>query len=202
MALSRTAYVILGMLRLGRRTGYEIKGLVDVSTRFFWAASYGQIYPELANLEELGLVVGHSDHSDGRRRREYELTPAGEEALQEWLTSDAELHLELRHEGFLKLFFSDALSPEEQLDQLRRIRAKHERVAEELRAIEPDARREPHGGLPRGSPDVAGGDGHGVRCPYLTLEWGIAYEDFLVDWCTRTEARLAKELAGTGEARR
>ena len=49
------------MLRLGRRTGYEIKSLVDVSTRFFWAASYGQIYPELARLEELGLVKGEAD---------------------------------------------------------------------------------------------------------------------------------------------
>src|SRR4051812_24633320 len=53
--LSKTAYVILGMLRLDRRTGYEIKSLVDVSTRFFWAASYGQIYPELARLEDGGL---------------------------------------------------------------------------------------------------------------------------------------------------
>ena len=52
--LGKTAYVILGMLKLGRRTGYEIKALVDVSTRFFWAASYGQIYPELARLEKLG----------------------------------------------------------------------------------------------------------------------------------------------------
>ncbi len=89
MDLNRTAYVILGMLRLGRRTGYEIKGLVDISTRFFWAASYGQIYPELANLEELGLIAGRPDESDRRRRREYELTPAGEAALHEWLTSDA-----------------------------------------------------------------------------------------------------------------
>lgn len=186
MELTKTAYVILGMLRLGRRTGYEIKGLVDISTRFFWAASYGQIYPELANLEKLGLIAGRPDESDGRRRREYELTPAGKKALHEWLTSDAELHLELRHEGMLKLFFSDGLSPEEQLDQIRRIRAAHERVAEELRAIEPGAR--------------TGGEQRGVRFPYLTLEWGIAYEDFLVDWFSHTEARLARELAVTGEA--
>ena len=43
MELSPTAYVILGMLRLGKRTGYDMKQLVDRSTRFFWAASYGQI---------------------------------------------------------------------------------------------------------------------------------------------------------------
>ena len=72
--LGKTAYVILGMLKLGRRTGYEIKSLVDVSTRFFWAASYGQIYPELARLEKLGLVKGEVDRTNGRRPKAYELT--------------------------------------------------------------------------------------------------------------------------------
>ena len=56
--LGKTAYVILGMLELGRRTGYEIKSLVDVSTRFFWAASYGQIYPELGAAREAGPRQG------------------------------------------------------------------------------------------------------------------------------------------------
>ena len=110
MELTKTSYVILGMLELGKRTGYEIKSLVDVSTRFFWAASYGQIYPELARLEELGLVKGEADSSNGRRRRAYELTPAGKRALHEWLTSDEQLHIELRHEGALKFFFSDSLT--------------------------------------------------------------------------------------------
>jgi PadR family transcriptional regulator AphA len=58
MELSPTAYVVLGMLNLGARTGYDIKGIVDRSTRFFWAASYGQIYPELNRLEHAGLVKG------------------------------------------------------------------------------------------------------------------------------------------------
>ena len=76
------------MLRLGRRTGYEIKSLVDVSTRFFWAASYGQIYPELARLEELGLVRGEDDRIERAAPQAYELTPAGERALHDWLTSE------------------------------------------------------------------------------------------------------------------
>ena len=44
MDLSPTAYVILGMVSREARSGYEIKAAVDGSTRFFWAASYGQIY--------------------------------------------------------------------------------------------------------------------------------------------------------------
>src|SRR3954451_5419623 len=106
--LPKTAYVILGMLALGKRTGYEIKSLVDVSTRFFWAASYGQIYPELARLEEAGLISSELDTSDGRGRKAYDLPEAGEQALREWLVPPEPLHLELRHEGGLKLFFSDS----------------------------------------------------------------------------------------------
>ena len=64
-----TGYVILGMLALGARTGYEIKNVVDRSTRFFWAASYGQIYPELRRLEAAGLVEGKSSPTGGRKRR-------------------------------------------------------------------------------------------------------------------------------------
>jgi DNA-binding PadR family transcriptional regulator len=160
------------MLKLGRRTGYEIKSLVDVSTRFFWAASYGQIYPELARLEELGLVEGEADSSNGRRRKAYELTPAGERALHDWLTSDEPLHIELRHEGALKFFFSDALDDEEQLALVRRVRDTHAAVAEQLRAIQPD------------------GTEAKPPAPLLTLEFGIAYQEFLADWCTRAEERL------------
>jgi DNA-binding PadR family transcriptional regulator len=181
MELSKTACVILGMLALGRRTGYEIKSLVDVSTRFFWAASYGQIYPELARLEERGLVRGELDRSDGRRRKAYELTPAGEEALRGWLSSEEPLHIELRHEGALKFFFSDALSDDEQIELLHRIRGEHELVADRLRQIEPVAR------------EAAATSGN--RAPHLTLEFGIAYQEFLAEWCRNAERRLAGEPA-------
>ncbi len=58
MELSPTAYVILGMVSREPRSGYEIKAVVDNTTRFFWAASYGQIYPELKRLSAAGLIEG------------------------------------------------------------------------------------------------------------------------------------------------
>jgi PadR family transcriptional regulator, regulatory protein AphA len=184
MELSKTSYVILGMLELGRRTGYEIKSLVDVSTRFFWAASYGQIYPELARLEELGLVTGEVDSSNGRRRKAYELTRAGRRALHDWLTSDEPLHIELRHEGALKFFFSDSLSAAEQLALVRRVRDTHAQVAEQLRAIEPDQTEDK------------------PPAPLLTLEFGIAYQEFLADWCAQAEKRLAADSKKTSKGRK
>src|SRR5258708_40063190 len=81
-SLSPTAYVILGMVRKEPKSGYEIKALVDNSTRFFWAASYGQIYPELKRLSEAGLVVGVDTPTGGRRRPAYEVTPGREEGVE------------------------------------------------------------------------------------------------------------------------
>ena len=81
-SLSPTGRVILGMLGLWPMSGYEIKSLVDHSTRFFWAASYGQIYPELRKLAEAGLIEGEEQAQGDRKRTVHTLTPAGREALE------------------------------------------------------------------------------------------------------------------------
>src|SRR3954452_2154344 len=103
--LSPTAYVILGMVRKAPRSGYEIKALVDNSTRFFWAASYGQIYPELKRLSEAGLVEGLDAPRGERKRTVYAITPEGERTLKDWLRQPPET-AEMREEGLLKLFFA------------------------------------------------------------------------------------------------
>src|SRR3954447_5534045 len=107
--LSATGRVVLGLIAFGKCTGYDIKTFVDKTTRHFWAASYGQIYPELKQLEERGLVRGREEPSGGRARTVYRLTKAGEGVLKAWLASEDEQTYELRDEGMLKLFFSDSL---------------------------------------------------------------------------------------------
>jgi PadR family transcriptional regulator AphA len=159
------------MIALGKRTGYDIKQLVDKSTRFFWAASYGQIYPELKRLEEQGLVRGRPEPSGGRARVVYELTGTGEDGLGGWLGSDEEPLYELRDEGMLKLFFSDEV-PGRRIEIIRGMRLRHERKLAQLRAVEPHAKE--------GSPG-----------PYLTLALGIEITQSLIGWCEATERRLA-----------
>ena len=173
MELGNTSYVILGMLRKGPKSGYEIKAKADISTRFFWAISYGQIYPELKRLEQAGLIEGEDDAGSGRQRRVFSITPLGEQALREWLTRPGDLHSELRHEGVLRFFFADALDHEERVRLLHAIRAKHERLREELAEIAPAAARDEPLAL-------------------LTLETGIAYQEFFVELCDRLERRLAE----------
>src|SRR2546429_156460 len=140
--LSPTGRVILGMIAFGKRTGYDIKTFVDRTTRYFWAASYGQIYPELKRLEDQGLVRGRPEPSGGRARTVYELTAAGKAALEHWLEADDEPSYELRDEGTLKLFFSDSL-PERRIELVRAMR-----------------RREAHEPLRGRRPGYAIGPGH------------------------------------------
>jgi DNA-binding PadR family transcriptional regulator len=119
--LSATGRVILGLLKWEPRTGYDVKRVTDISTRFFWRASYGQIYPELRSLEQAGLVLARDAPYGRRRRRVYELTPAGEQALFEWLAGSDDSY-DLRDEGLLRLFFADFMSHEQLLELVRRRR--------------------------------------------------------------------------------
>jgi PadR family transcriptional regulator AphA len=169
-SLSGTGYVILGMLALGVRTGYDIKASVDQSTRFFWAASYGQIYPELRRLEEAGLVEGKSSPTGARKRKEYELTASGRAELVRWLEAPASMP-ELRDESLLKLFFADVLPREQALEQLRMRKRDHAEFLALLHEIQARAEGDP--------PFVN-----------LVLRYGIAYAEFNVAWCEEQEARL------------
>ena len=170
--LSPTGRLILGMVRMGKRTGYEIKQLVDVSARFFWTTSYGQIYPELKRLEQAGLIAGEAEPTGGRSRTVYSLTAAGEQALDAWLNAGDELVWELRDEGLLKLFFSADRDPGDIHAHLRSVRDRSESVAEQLRALRTET----------GDPDQPG--------PRMVLEFGIAFNEWLADYWARVDERL------------
>ena len=88
MRLKPSSYLILGMLGRGIETGYAVKRAVDRSTRLFWAASFAQVYPELAALERDGHVVGTDAPHGARQRKTYELTAKGRVALGDWLRSE------------------------------------------------------------------------------------------------------------------
>jgi PadR family transcriptional regulator AphA len=168
-----TARVILGMLAFGKNTGYDIKQFVDKTTRHFWAASYGQIYPELKRLEGSGLITGREEPTGGRPRTVYELTETGRQALNRWLSATDVPLYELRDEGMLKLFFSDTL-PERRVENIRQMRERHEHKLAQLRAIEPHAAEGPLG-------------------PRMTLELGIGFTQYFIDWCVQAERRLAND---------
>ena len=103
MDLGPTSYVVLGMLAKGSRSGYDIKQLADISTRHFWAVSYGQIYPELKRLAAAGLVKSEDASRGTRQRTVYNLTAKGRQVFSAWVADPTVKKLELRDEMLLKL---------------------------------------------------------------------------------------------------
>jgi PadR family transcriptional regulator AphA len=174
MEVTPTGYVILGMLGWRSMSGYEIKSLVDHSTRFFWATSYSQIYPELRRLADAGLIAGEAKPQGGRKRNEYRLTPAGRKAFRAWLEREPEV-FELRDEGLLKLFFAGVTTGETAPATLEAKQGHHERVVERLRDIEASGRPE--------------GFAH------MVLRYGIDCNEFMAAWCQRERDALAKGKA-------
>ena len=179
MKTSGVSHVILGLLLHEPRSGYEIKRIVDRSTRLFWAASYGQIYPELERLAAAGLIEGSTQPRGKRKRNVYRLTAEGRGALRDWLV-EPDVGLQLRDEGLLKLFFADALASEDRIDLVRRMRSSREEVLAGLRETERQGRAR------------VGSSAH------LVLRYGIEHYEWMVDWCSKTERQLARQ-AGAAE---
>lgn len=139
--LTNTSYVLLGFLESHAHSGYDIKRIADHSTRFFWQISYGQIYPELKRLVDLGMAAQQSGARGGRTRNVYRITAKGRQALRSWLAeSGSSGGFEMRDELLLKLFFSDAAGAKVKRALLEQMRLREEAVIAELRSIEPHAR--------------------------------------------------------------
>ena len=172
--LSGTAVAVLGLLALRPRSGYEIKQTLDKTTRFFWNASYGQIYPELRRLADAGLVEGEAAPRGGRARTVYRLTKKGRRHFEQWL-ADPEFRVAIRDEGLLKLFFGDLLPGETALELIRSRRVVHEQILGQLRAIE------------SGPPFVGG-----RMYPDVVLSYGIGFHTWAAGWCKEMERKLAR----------
>ena len=184
MELSATAKVILGMLAARPRSGYEIKQLVDDSTRFFWAASYGQIYPELKRLAEDGLVKGADASTGARQRTVYALTDGGRRAAREWIGRPAEV-FELRDEGLLELFFAGAVDPARTAEIARERAAHATAIASRLREVEEmkdaaDREADPPHDSDAGSETV--------------LRYGIELNEWAAEWFERAARDLESDV--------
>ncbi len=191
MELNATGKVILGMLAARPRSGYEIKQLIDNSARFFWAASYGQIYPELKRLESDGLVKGSDSAQGNRQRTVYKLTAKGRRAAKEWLVSDSEV-LESRDEGLLRLFFAGGIDPPQTAEIARKRAATSRAKAAELRAIQEsiDETGAPDG--PEAEPDAGS---------LLVLRYGVEMSEWAAEWFERAAVELEKRHSGDIQGR-
>jgi DNA-binding PadR family transcriptional regulator len=181
MKLKPISYMVLGMLRLGATSGYAIKKAADAGATVIWPVSLAQVYPELARLEEHGLVTRHDDPQGARNRARYELTEKGEKALLAWLRSSHEVPFQFRIEGMLRFLFADALPAADQIALVRR-------AQERLR----DYRAHMYDKDLRGA--LMDFEEGGIRAPVLAGLFGEALLQRGEEWLAELEAMMRAEL--------
>ncbi len=71
-------YILLGLLSKKKMTGYELNQSFKNEIGEFWQAKHSQIYPELAKMEEQGIIQ-HQVEITGEKleKKVYELTEEG-----------------------------------------------------------------------------------------------------------------------------
>jgi len=105
LRLTPTSYIVLGLLeRAGPGTPYDLKQAVAASVGNFWSIPHSQLYAEPERLARAGYLTEERE-THGRRRKIYELTAAGREALAAWREEPTGELPELRDPALLKLFF-------------------------------------------------------------------------------------------------
>jgi DNA-binding PadR family transcriptional regulator len=128
--LTHVSFIVLGLLsRAKRATPYDLKQMA-ASLSDLWSVQHTQLYGEPARLAKAGYLTEEQEGT-GRRRKTYELTKKGRQALEGWKAAPTDTFTELRDPGLLKLYFGADPSAvaADQLQLHRRKLAEYEAMA-------------------------------------------------------------------------
>jgi DNA-binding PadR family transcriptional regulator len=86
--ISTLGRALLGLLLERPLSGYDIRMIFTRTPMGSFSDSPGAIYPALERLQTAGLIRGRVENSAGlRRRKTFQLTPAGQDSLKRWLSA-------------------------------------------------------------------------------------------------------------------
>lgn len=167
-------HIILGMLRNGPKSGYDMNKELETVIHYFWEADISRIYRSLNDMKKKGWVDFETViQEDSPNKKVYSLTETGLKELKQWLSEPGKATS--THNPFLaQLHFCDAISVEVQLYLMEeRLKGLREDVGE----LE---RRAQYQNMPVPFPNDA--LQKGVARAQLSLEYGIRFYQFQIEW--------------------
>ncbi len=145
--LNPLSYVVLALIGRGGAGAHDLVSMVRRGARLYWSASPSKMYAEPKRLETLGYVSAKREPGRTRERTLYTLTPAGEEALREWVATPASFP-RIYSDAVGRLLAADLVDDETLLRSLSALRAEtrelHERIDEGLEVAATLPHRERH----------------------------------------------------------
>jgi PadR family transcriptional regulator, regulatory protein AphA len=102
--------ILLGLLMSEPRHGYELYQDLSQQLGRVWQVGLSQLYAQLKQLEEAGLVTAHTEHQGARPpRKVYHLTPEGRDAFMVWVREPSPYLRHIRVEFLARVYFYDRL---------------------------------------------------------------------------------------------
>jgi DNA-binding PadR family transcriptional regulator len=173
---STTGHALLGLLSFARMSGYDLARVAAQGLGHVWPISKTQVYAELRRLEELGLVSGRvAGRSGGPEKTLFELTRAGETALDAWAAEDVPETLRLRMPALLKVLVGHRLPPRATRRTLTGVRDVMVARAERLRGL---------AAVLEGNPDAV--------YPWATVLFGVRLCEAVAAWAEEVMPRLPR----------
>jgi len=103
--------VLLGLLMSGPKHGYELYQELEQDLRGVWQIGLSQLYAQLKQLQEAGLVDVQTEPQPNRPpRKVYHVTDEGREVFLHWLWQATPYLRLIRVEFLLRLYLFDRLS--------------------------------------------------------------------------------------------
>ena len=113
MTLSDSARAVLVVIALrGPSTAYDVKRALLRLAGEYWSAPHTQVYRECARLAAAGLLSEEAEET-GRRRRLYDLSESGREAVTAWVREPTDESMEIRDVASLKLLAAELSTPDD-----------------------------------------------------------------------------------------
>ena len=128
------SFAILGLLAIRPWSTYELTKLLGRSVQYVMPRTEANRYQEPKRLVEAGLAIAAEENVGQRRRTVYSITPAGREALADWLGRSAR-PTQLESEALLKVLFANMASLPTLLARIEEFGAEAEAVEVPWRSI-------------------------------------------------------------------
>jgi DNA-binding PadR family transcriptional regulator len=176
-------FVILGLLALRAMTVYEINKALERGVSLFYSASFGSINAAIGRLLKKSWISGEEKVENGRNKKIFNLTLAGQEAFQDWLSADIEAE-KVKDPGLTRLYFL-GLAPGD--ERIRVLEAHIEKLCRTLGALDSIHQQSVDTDSPPGLEDVR-------RFQMFTLDYGRAFYTFNIAWYQNLLETLKKDI--------
>ena len=171
-------HAILVLLEQEDSSGYDLLKRFKEHLGFFWQASHQQLYKQLGQMHDAGLIDCQLAEQSGKPDKKiYSISPAGYQCLIDWMNSQSKPQ-KVNDSLLVKLYGGHVVAPEILLAEIQHSREQHEKTLMLLQTMEQNYL------------SLSAQAKEKYALPYLTLRRGILGEQAWLSWADEVETYL------------